>query len=123
MADKWSALGLGRPSYINDDNWNVPMVTENDIPRESFDGRALPRSSALMFIAMSVLTTMLSEILSKFYSIKSMRTSESTTQMMTAFNDLLERLEGFKQKYLLPLDSFEDQIPNPTGKFISTIMM
>lgn len=118
MADKWHALGLGRPSYIHEDQWNVPMVSERDIPPQSFEGRAVPSSTTKLFIAMSFLTTILSDLLCKAYTVRSIGTEASpdTADTLRMFNSFFHRLETFQEEHLRGLESAADQIRDPTGK-------
>ncbi|CAH0057651.1 unnamed protein product, partial [Clonostachys solani] len=117
MADKWHALGLGRPSYIHEDQWNVPMVSERDIPPQSFEGRAVPSSTTKLFIAMSVLTTILSDLLCKAYTVRSIGTEASpdTADTLRMFNSFFHRLETFQEEHVKGLQSAADQIRDPTG--------
>lgn len=71
IQDKWSALGLGRPSYLSEEHCNVPMITIDAFsPHTGLHGENIGIQAALQFVAMAHLTTILSDLLSTFYSLK-----------------------------------------------------
>jgi hypothetical protein len=72
IQDKWSALGLGRPSYLNDEHSNVPMVTLDNFSHVGLGNKPIGLMPALQFVAMANLTTILSDLLSTFYTLKAM---------------------------------------------------
>ncbi|KAL4870729.1 hypothetical protein BDV12DRAFT_195201 [Aspergillus spectabilis] len=86
IADKWNALGIGRPGYIHAGEWDVP------VPRaEDFEG--VVGIGAMVFVAMSRVTVILGEVLGEFYSIRAMmRASESESQE-SGDGDVFGRLE------------------------------
>lgn len=116
--DKWTALGLGRPSYIHDEDCNVPLPSLENIPTQSWNGLKLPRRSAMQFVAMAALTTILSDILKTFYTMKALDrlrglSPEAMYELMQHFQG---RLNVFYDDYLLPLNDFEDEtFLDPTG--------
>ena len=72
IQDKWSALGLGRPSYLNDEHSNVPMITIDNFSHVGLDNESITLVPALQFVAMAKLTTILSDLLSTFYTLRAM---------------------------------------------------
>lgn len=70
IQDKWSALGLGRPSYLNDEHCNVPMVTMENFSHTGLGGEQIGKVPAQQFVAMAELTAILSDLLSTFYTLK-----------------------------------------------------
>lgn len=62
MQDKWCALGLGRPSYITDEGFSVPLPTADNFTAMNFDDSPTPLTGVRQFIGMVVLTTILSDI-------------------------------------------------------------
>ncbi len=66
IQDKWCALGLGRPSYINDEHFNVPLPTINNFPNHNIKNLPAPDVGILQFVGMAALTTILSDIVSSF---------------------------------------------------------
>ncbi|KAL3428252.1 fungal specific transcription factor domain-containing protein [Phlyctema vagabunda] len=72
IQDKWSALGLGRPSYLNDEHCNVPMITIDQFSHLGLNDEHIGLQPALQFVAMAHLTTILSDLLTTFYTLKAM---------------------------------------------------
>ncbi|KAH9828402.1 Fungal trans-domain-containing protein [Teratosphaeria destructans] len=92
IADKWSALGLGRPSYVHDEDCNVPLLTVDDIPQSTVAGDPLPSTSSRMFVAMAALTQILSLILSTFYTLKAVSDlAELTSDELVDLGNYFER--------------------------------
>ncbi|KAL3460123.1 fungal-specific transcription factor domain-containing protein [Aspergillus heterothallicus] len=121
ITDKWNALGAGRPSYIHDENWNVPMITGDDVPREGFRGATVPRSAAGMFVALAALTTVLSDVLVKMYSIHSMRARDNGRNQEGLFellDDFEQRLQTFEAEHRGALETPSDQVLNPSGTLV-----
>ena len=118
MHDKWSAMALGRPPYLNEENHNVPLPTLANFPTKNFQDLPSPDIGILQFVGMAVLTTILSDILATFYSLRSHeRLKSCPPELLETFaNQFLQRLIAFHNEHLLPLydvDGFLD----PTGKF------
>ncbi|KAJ9203542.1 transcriptional regulator family: Fungal Specific TF [Paecilomyces variotii] len=74
LQDKWSSLVHGRPSHIFSANWTVKDLTEQDfldafpaVKRE--DGSAVGHGP-LLFCQFVVLTSILSDILDSFYTLR-----------------------------------------------------
>ncbi|KAH8896850.1 hypothetical protein GQ53DRAFT_819106 [Thozetella sp. PMI_491] len=113
-ADKWAALGLGRPSYISRDDWNVPMVTMADFPDDD-----TPASAKAVFIAMAKLSLLLAEALHKFYTMRAQQnmrgmSADELTEMTGLFED---QLDAFYEGTLAPLEALAsgDAILDPSG--------
>lgn len=64
IQDKWCALGLGRQSYISDEQHNVPLPTIEDFPSSNYQDLPSPNIGILQFVGMATLTTILSDIVS-----------------------------------------------------------
>lgn len=115
VADKWAALGLGRPSYISRDDWSVPMVTEDDFSSSP----DTPESAKLVFIGMAKLSVLLAEVLHKFYTIKAQQTMQSMSQdeLMEITMFFEEQLHTFLLNTLTPLKEMVTvgSILDPTG--------
>lgn len=120
MHDKWSALALGRPSYLHDDNCNVPLPTTDNFPATNYRGLPTPHAGILQFVGMAALSTIVSDILATFYSLRSperLRASISSTTEHPAqllAGPFWDRLDAFHNEHLVPLyevDGFLD----PTG--------
>ncbi|KAB8077560.1 fungal-specific transcription factor domain-containing protein [Aspergillus leporis] len=75
MQDKWSALVHGRPSHIVSSNWTVQDLVEQDFaeafPSSDSHGEDDPVGHGpLYFCHMVALTTILSDILDRFYTLR-----------------------------------------------------
>ncbi|CAI7663326.1 unnamed protein product [Penicillium manginii] len=76
MQDKWSSLVHGRPSQIFAFNWTVKDLVEDDFSDAFLSGTDSAHDSAavghgpLLFCHMVALTTILSDILDRFYTLK-----------------------------------------------------
>ena len=76
MQDKWSSLVHGRPSHIFSSNWTVQDLVERDFS-DAFRADPQQDDSAvghgpLLFCHMIALTTILADILDRFYTLQSM---------------------------------------------------
>ncbi|KAJ5917845.1 hypothetical protein N7454_010220 [Penicillium verhagenii] len=77
MQDKWSALVHGRPSHIFAFNWTVKDLVEQDFSDAFLSGTHSAHDEAavghgpLLFCHMVALTTILSDILDRFYTLQS----------------------------------------------------
>ncbi|KAF2087637.1 hypothetical protein K490DRAFT_41715 [Saccharata proteae CBS 121410] len=116
--DKWLSLGLGRPSYIHDEDCNVPLLAQGNIPTRTYQGGTLPQISAAVFVAMAALTAILSDALKAFYTMKAIEQikkldANALTDLTVSFD---ERLTAFHNGHLLPLCLLQtDEMPDPTG--------
>lgn len=76
MQDKWSALVNGRPSHIFAFNWTVKDLVEQDFTdafhSESEEDDSPVGHGTLLFSHMVSLTTILSDILDRFYTLQAM---------------------------------------------------
>ncbi|KAJ5572736.1 hypothetical protein N7450_009720 [Penicillium hetheringtonii] len=76
MQDKWSSLVHGRPSQIFAFNWTVKDLVEDDFSDAFLSGTDSAHDSAavghgpLLFCHMVALTTILSDILDRFYTLR-----------------------------------------------------
>ncbi|CAG8958284.1 hypothetical protein HYFRA_00000639 [Hymenoscyphus fraxineus] len=105
IADKWTALGAGRPSYLNDENSNVPLPTISNFSHTGLKGENIGIGPALQFITMAHLTTILSDILSTFYTLKShdiLRALPVST-IFSLLDTFQSRLHTFHETHLIPL--------------------
>ena len=95
IQDKWSALGLGRPSYLNDDHCNVPLPTVGN-----FSPIGDPKP-ALQFVAMAHLTTILSDILNTFYTLASAQRIKnlSIDQLCALLEEFQGRLNAYNEQF------------------------
>ncbi|RDW62535.1 hypothetical protein BP5796_10837 [Coleophoma crateriformis] len=116
IQDKWAALGLGRPSYLNEENCNVRLPTLENMSSTAYEDLTMPTNGIHQFIGMAKLSTILSDVLSIFYSLRaSERLKESSSQSV---HDLMVqfqfRLESFHNEHLFGLSDIETLL-DPTG--------
>lgn len=105
IQDKWSALGLGRPSYLNDEHCSVPLPTIDNFSHTGLSNEPLSITPALQFVAMAHLTTILSDLLNTFYTLKSMdRIKVLPLEVLySILDDFQKRLGSWNQEYLARL--------------------
>ncbi|KAA8645899.1 hypothetical protein EYZ11_003596 [Aspergillus tanneri] len=96
MQDKWSALVHGRPSHIFSFNWTVQDLVEQDFtdafvsPSSQPDDEDAPVGHGpLYFCHMVALTTILSDILDRFYTLQAIEEFKSAGNNRTRI--ILER--------------------------------
>lgn len=114
ITDKWIALGLGRPSYLNDENSNVPLPTISNFSHTGFKGENIGIGPALQFITMVHLTTILSDILTTFYTLKShdiLRALPPST-IFSLLDTFQSRLHAFHETHLIPLYNMASPSPS-----------
>lgn len=70
IQDKWTSLVLGRPSHIFDCNWAVKDLDDQDFEGAYSDGSVNAVRGPLLFMQFVSLTTILSDILDNFYTLK-----------------------------------------------------
>ncbi|EXJ91448.1 hypothetical protein A1O1_04560 [Capronia coronata CBS 617.96] len=116
MVDKWSALTLGRPSYINEEEYNVPLPTMDNFPRYNYEDLEPPEVGIRQFIGMAVLTTILSDILATFYTLRAnTRLQSYSSDLLQLLSDQFEqRLEAFHNTHLTPIYDVHSFL-DPTG--------
>ena len=100
MQDKWSALAHGRPSQISSANWTVPALTAED-----FEAPSSPEikteygeenTTGLLFRHLIILTSILSDVLSTFYTLQAQDEIRSAGPNSTAL--ILERAKPIQLK-------------------------
>ncbi|GAM39363.1 hypothetical protein TCE0_034f10852 [Talaromyces pinophilus] len=114
--DKWTAFVLGRPSHLRDSDANVAMLKLSDFAPE---GSELPPpdnlAPAKVFIAMTELSVILSEILSTFYTVKAIHEhSVGLEELENSCTEFESKLETWRISHLDPLIR-EKLFPDPTG--------
>ncbi|PBP19128.1 hypothetical protein BUE80_DR010060 [Diplocarpon rosae] len=105
IQDKWTALGLGRPSYLNDEHCNVPFPTIAHFSHLGLSGEQLSLAPALQFIAMAHLSFILSDLLSTFYTLKSVERMKLLPESMvfSLLSGFQDRLRLFRDEHLCQL--------------------
>jgi hypothetical protein len=92
------------------------ITTENFSTHRYSGGGAVTQTSAQIFVAMAALTTILSDMLKTFYTMKGMARLHKVPpvdvyRLIVQFD---ERLDAFKQQHLMPLQVV-DTFLDPTG--------
>lgn len=100
MEDKWLSLKNSRPSHISDINWAVVNLLEEDFPEKHGDGDLKEGSSDIdngkkNFMCLINLSTILSDILNDFYSIKAMNEITDINQALALAKPLQLRLRNW----------------------------
>lgn len=117
MQDKWTALTLGRSSYIHDDQFDVEELELTDIVPDQQVSEEMRGLSARVFVAGARLAVILSDILSELYTIKSVKRLHSLKyqECCDIASAFLARLERWKEENLTPLLEYHVMY-DPTGK-------
>ncbi|KIW16763.1 hypothetical protein PV08_03953 [Exophiala spinifera] len=108
MQDKWFALALGRPSYLDDANTTTLMLTAADFedckPDSAEDQLERPElvTGIHCFVAMAELTVILKEVLAVFFTLSSVvRLREATGEHICDIADRIEaKLENWRATFL-----------------------
>ena len=100
LEDKWLSLKLGRPSHINENNWAVLPLYEEDFPEKHGDGDLKEGSSDIdsgkkIFFNLIDLSKILSDILNEFYSMKAMNTVNDIGEVLKLAKPLQLRLRDW----------------------------
>ncbi|KAE8452507.1 hypothetical protein EG329_000410 [Mollisiaceae sp. DMI_Dod_QoI] len=105
IQDKWSALGLGRPSYLNDEHCSVPLPTIDNFSHTGLNNFPLSLQPALQFIAMTHLTTILTDLLNTFHTLKSIERIKllPIPLLYSILDDFQARLHAFHEEHLCQL--------------------
>lgn len=116
IQEKWTALTLGRPSYINDDQHDVEELQVMDIipaPNASQGDVLFP---ARVFVAAARLTSILADILSQMYTIKATKVLQelSAEEVRVIASAFISRLEQWKEAFFNPLLG-NNTMHDPTG--------
>jgi len=113
-------LGLGRPSYIHTENHNVPLPTLSNFSHLSLHSNPMSITPALNFIAMSHLSLILSDILSTFYTLKSIDRVKSMpiSMLFSIMEDFRTRLHAFYDQELCQLYNVNNTLIDSSGTVI-----
>lgn len=103
VMDKWASLGAGMPSHIRVDDVDVLPLTDNDLEGPSIDpnqnaipGFLEPEADTTHFRLLSELTTILSDIMDSYYSLRAtQRTSKDFQASIHIARDLRQRLKNW----------------------------
>lgn len=94
MQDKWTALAYGRPSHITEDNWAVRSLALSDFDFQTAGNEALVAETAgvTSFLQMTTLTTIMSDIIKEFYTLKQAR-NQDTADLYYRSLPMLQRID------------------------------
>lgn len=111
MQDKWGALVHGRPSHINQNNWTVQPLEEEDFPENAADeddedGSTEVEKGRILFCEFIKLTEILARILSNFYTLIAEREIEQRAR--EGIRSLLETAKPLQ----LSLRQWFSELPN-----------
>jgi len=100
MQDKWGALVHGRPSHIKADNWEVLPLEPDDFPENVDEDHAEQGSSEvergiLIFMHMSSLTQILSDIIDALFTVQAAMNYANTVCLLQAVKPLQLRLKAW----------------------------
>lgn len=100
MEDKWLSLKNSRPSHINENNWMIVPLVEEDFPEKHGDGDLKEGSSDIengkkMFQNLIELSMILSDILNQFYSMRAMHEIKDINQVLKIAKPLQLRLRNW----------------------------
>ncbi|KAL6250578.1 Fungal specific transcription factor [Rhinocladiella similis] len=100
VQDKWGALVHGRPSHIKVDNWEVLPLELADFPENVDEEYAEQGSSEvergiLIFMHMSSLTQILSDIIDAMFTVQAAMNYATTADLLQAVKPLQLRLKAW----------------------------
>ena len=100
MEDKWLALKESRPSHINNNNWIVTKLQEEDFPEKHGDGDLKEGSSDIdngkrIFMNFIELSMILSDIIDLLYTMKAMSEVTSVAEVLRIAKPLQLRLRNW----------------------------
>ncbi|CCE87198.1 Piso0_005741 [Millerozyma farinosa CBS 7064] len=100
MEDKWLSLKNSRPSHVNESNWFVKPLVEDDFPEKHGDGDLKEGSSDIdngkkIFMSLCNLTKILSDILDSFYTMKAMNEVRDINQVLQLAKPLQLKLKNW----------------------------
>ncbi|KAG7930114.1 uncharacterized protein OGAPODRAFT_76936 [Ogataea polymorpha] len=102
--DKWESLGLSRPSHIHSDDFSVGEISESDY-EDTVPG-------VRMFLVMVRLTKVLSELLTRFYTVKALQ--RPAEESMAIGVELLNRIDAIDTMYF--------PVASPAGPMASLVL-
>ncbi|EXJ74359.1 uncharacterized protein A1O5_02655 [Cladophialophora psammophila CBS 110553] len=100
MQDKWGALVHGRPSHIKVDNWEVFPLKQDDFPEnvEEDDveqGSSEVEKGILIFIHLSTLTQILSDVIDELFTVQASKRHDSTVALLQTVKPIQLRLKAW----------------------------
>lgn len=100
MQDKWGALVHGRPSHIKSNNWEVFSLQPDDFPENVEEYHAEQGSSEvekgiLIFIHLSSLTQILSDVIDELFTVEASKRHDSTVTLLQTVKPIQLRLKAW----------------------------
>jgi hypothetical protein len=100
MLDTWGSLVYGRATHIRDEDWDVRPLESADFPETSMDdddeeGSAEIEKGKQTFLYMVSLTEIVTEILSRFFTLKAVRRQLNIQQVLEIAKPLQMRLRAW----------------------------
>lgn len=116
-------MTLGRPSYIHDEQYNVPMLSTTDFPTQdhaplvNVDAQDPVQPMGIScFRAMATLSVILSDLLKTLYTLRSVEflRDKSAEFILDLAEPLINSLSDWRTRYLEPL-LVRTAFPDVTG--------
>ncbi|KAH8682589.1 fungal-specific transcription factor domain-containing protein [Xylariales sp. PMI_506] len=96
----WEAIVIGRPSHLNDANWDVSKLTTADFEGDELSDPEL-RDTVIrqipICLAQCELSIIAADILKEFYTLKAVRESASLGALLNRAQPLRARIESWRQ--------------------------
>jgi hypothetical protein len=98
VQDKWGALVHGRPSHIQAKNWEVLPLQQADFPEAIDDdddeqGSSEVERGVLIFICMTTLSHILSDIIEELFTIEASNQNRTTSALLSIVKPIQLRLK------------------------------
>ncbi|KPI35351.1 Transcriptional activator protein DAL81 [Cyphellophora attinorum] len=98
VQDKWGALVHGRPSHIQVKNWDVLPLQQSDFPEALDDdddeqGSSEVERGVLIFIYMTTLSQILSDIIEELFTVEASNRNHSTAELLSIVKPIQLRLK------------------------------
>ncbi|KIW31295.1 uncharacterized protein PV07_02955 [Cladophialophora immunda] len=123
MQDKWGALVHGRPSHIKADNWEVFPLEHDDFPENVEEDHVEQGSSEvekgiLIFIHLSTLTQILSNVIDELFTVEASKRHGSTVALLQTVKPIQLRLKSWYNNLpsCLELDTTTSRKLSATGQ-------
>lgn len=102
IQDRWTALAYGRPVHIHNDDWVVTDLTETDftdcrIPGSDEERMSLNVKGELQFRLLADLTTILSTVLSTYYTART-SLDQNTVLLYLRAQPVIAQLQAWYQR-------------------------
>ncbi|KAF4124834.1 GAL4 [Geosmithia morbida] len=130
MGHTWRALVCGRPSHINDSNWDVLDLTEDDfegIEHPDDDVRHAIVRQVSICVANCKLSMIAADVLKEFYTLRANREAVSLNSLLARAQPLRARIQCWRQTHPLLLkpvcDLSEDEFADSVSLRLSHLTL